>query len=378
MKNPLRYIALLAGFGLVLSGCVSSPQAAKPAAPSQPAAPAAEAKDKPAAAAPGQPANALGITQEEAGIKLRVDIPEIKPFLQKAKNGPIVPGLLQGGVPQGIAYLPEQKWILISYYREGGKSSFMSVLDAGTGKLVKSMTFNKTADQPYTGHAGGITASKKHVWLSSDKEVNMLNIDDIVKAADGSSLVFAGSVKSSTRASFTSYGDGVLWIGEFAQGASYPTDKAHYMTGPDGKEHKAWAEGFKLDGNTDLPAAQNGAAPVPNYILSLPDRIQGMYVSKDNIWLSESYGRNNTSTLHHMKLSLADKPHANVTIGSAAVPVWFLDGKNVKDTTEMPPMSEGLFELNGNLHILFESGASTYRSSSSYALDRIQILPWSE
>ncbi|CAG7649459.1 hypothetical protein ACFQI7_26540 [Paenibacillus allorhizosphaerae] len=375
MKRSAILLSLICSVSFAVSGCQKPPAATPPAAsPSTQAGSSAQAesKDKPVT-----PAN--GITQEEAGIKLRVDMPEIKPFLEKAKQGPIVPALKQNAVPQGLAYLEDKRWVLVSSYREDGKTSVISVIDAASGKMVKALELYKNETTPYTGHAGGISASKKHVWISSDKQVYYVDIDDIVKAESGGKVAFKGSVKSDTRASFNGYADGVLWIGEFAHGSDYPTDKSHYMNNREDKEHKAWIEGYKLNPETDLPVIPSDQGqPAPDYILSIPDRVQGMYMMKDHIWLSQSYGRNNASTLFRFKQSLAEAPHAKANVGNKEVPVWFLDKKNQKDSMELPPMSEGLYELNGEIHILFESGATKYKTSSSYALDRIQILPWSE
>jgi hypothetical protein len=371
MKIILLFI-LMCSVCLVAWGCQQTviPANSKPIEPGPSS--VAEPKDIPAF-------SMGGITQEEANIKIRIDMPEIKPFLQKSKQGPIVPALKQNAVPQGIAFLEDKNWILVSHYREDGKPSLLSVIDAATGILIKVIELYKNETTPYTGHAGGITASNKHIWISSDKDVYLLNAEDIIKAENGAKLTFAGSVKSDTRASFTTYADGVIWIGEFAHGSEYPTDTSHYLTNRDGKENKAWAVGYKLDPETDLPIQKPSMGPgpaVPDYILSLPDNIQGMCMVNDSIWLSQSYGRNSASTLYSIKNSVTEKPHTKVTIGKSEVPVWFLDNKNLTDKMELPPMSEGIFESNGNLHILFESGATKYKTSSSYALDRIQILPW--
>ncbi|NOU74898.1 hypothetical protein GC098_26510 [Paenibacillus sp. LMG 31458] len=380
----MAWIVLIAGLSaLMVTGCQqgASSVSTTPAASTKPAAKAGAASGAVNKSGNSQTAATPAvITQEEAGIKIRVDMPEIKTFLQKAKQGPIVPALKQNAIPQGMAYLEDLKWILVSYYREDGKPSLLTVIDVGTGKMVKAFELHKSDGTPYTGHAGGITASRKHIWISSEQDVNFINTEDILKADNGK-LTFKGSVKNDTRASFTTYADGVLWIGEFAQGTDYPTDKSHYMTNRDDKEHRAWAVGYKLDAETDLPVAkEQGATPaVPDYIMSLPGSIQGMFVTKDGIWLSQSSGRNNASTLHCFVNSMTvDKPHTTVSVRGKDVPVWFLDSKSLKSKMEAPPMSEGLFETNGQLYILFESGATKYKTSSSYALDRIQILPLQE
>ncbi|MFD0681788.1 MULTISPECIES: hypothetical protein [unclassified Paenibacillus] len=376
MKSSLLLPTLICTLLLTATGCQQQPAAVevKPASAAAASPNTAAPKEKPAT-------GTAGITQEEAGIKFRVDMPEIKPFLQKAKPGPIVPALLQNAVPQGLAYIEDKKWMLVSHYREDGKPSLLSVIDASSGKMVKAVELYKNSGTPYTGHAGGITASKKHVWISSDKDVYYVNLEDIVKAENGGKLAFAGSVQSDTRASFTAYEDGILWIGEFAHGSDYLTDKSHYLMNRDDKQHKAWAEGYRLNPETDLPSTkpEQGQGPIaPDYILSLPDRIQGMSVAKDHIWLSQSYGRNNASTLYRFNINMTEKPHSKAAVRSTEIPVWFLDSKNEADKMELPPMSEGIFESAGQLHILFESGAAKYKTSSSYALDRIQILPLNE
>ncbi|UUZ85308.1 hypothetical protein LJK88_18130 [Paenibacillus sp. P26] len=92
-----------------------------------------------------------GITQEEADIKLRVDIPEIQPFLQASGEGPVVPDLKQNAVPQGMAYLAERSWILLSHYREDGKPSLLTVVDASTGKMVKALELYRSGFSPIPG-----------------------------------------------------------------------------------------------------------------------------------------------------------------------------------------------------------------------------------
>jgi len=244
--------------------------------------------------------------------------------------------------------------------------------------MVKALELYKEADKPYTGHAGGVTASKRHVWVSSDGHAYRLKLEDVIQAKEDGKLTFGGSIRTDTRASFTTYADGVLWVGEYANGTKYPTEKSHHMSNRDGKEHRAWAVGYKLDEQTDLlPAskeAQPNAPAVPDYILSIPNSIQGMMMTPNSIWLSQSAGQNAASTLMTHGNVLSEAPHDQVVIGSATVPLWFIDSKNKKRSMEIPPMSEGIVHSKGMLYVLFESGASMYKASSSYALDRIYQL----
>jgi glutamine cyclotransferase len=365
-------MVVLAGIWMLgIAGCQTAPAAKAPAPAPAAAQPAPEVKQEPKQEPKGL------VTQEEAGIKLRIDMPELKWFLDNARKGPLIPALKQEAVPQGIAYLEEKNWLLVTHYRENGKSSLLTVIDAETGKLVKAHELYKEPNVPYTGHAGGITASKQHLWISSDGKAYRLKKETLIQAQDGAKVVFEGALATDTRASFTIYGDGVLWVGEFAQGASYPTSKTHYMTNRDDKEHKAWAAGYKLDPQSDdVPAAKTAASgpAVPDYIISLPDMVQGMEVSKERVVLSQSYGRNAASLLIVHKLPLAEAPHATAKIGESEVPVWFLDSKNKQQELTVPPMSEGLVAVKDRLHILFESAAKPYMTSGTYPLDYIYSI----
>ncbi|WP_068773584.1 hypothetical protein [Paenibacillus sp. FJAT-26967] len=356
------------------AGCGDSKEAGAPA--SAPAATTAPS------ATPDAKAKASGeITQEPAGIKFQVEMKELKTFLDMRKEGPVVPALLQEYVPQGIGYVKDKNWILVSHYRKEGKSSLLTVIDAASGKMVKALELYENATKPYVGHAGGVTVSEKHVWISSDSTLFYVPIEEIDAAADKGKLTFKGSVATDTRSSFATYADGMIWSGEFSYVKDYPTEPSHHMNNRDEKLHKAWVTGFKLDPATDLlPAAKTSSAkgPVtPDAILSIPDTIQGMEFNKDGILLSQSYGRNNASTLLHYANSMkTEQPHKTVTIGADKVPLWFLDSKNEKGKLEAPPMSEGLVTVKDELYVLFESGANLYRSSSTYPVDKIQIVKW--
>ena len=96
-------------------------------------------------------------------------------------------------------------------------------------------------------------------------------------------------------------------------------------------------------------------------ILAAPDRIQGITLTgTDKVVLSQSYGRNNKSTLFFYDNPIGEKPHSTTNLNGKQVPVFFLDGKLPCETVQAPPMTEGLAYADGVLYILFESGADKY------------------
>ncbi|MCR8643839.1 hypothetical protein NV379_14380 [Paenibacillus sp. N1-5-1-14] len=357
---------------IVLAGCSTSEKPIPSAATSIPT---SSSVTTPAPVPNNDP---LKVTQEDTNIKYRINKPEFMPFIEKAKPGPIVPGLLQDYIPQGIAYMQEQDWILVSYYREDENPSLLVVIDAQTGKHLKSLQLFQANKEPYKEHAGGVTVSKKYVWISSNSNMYYLKKEDLVQAEPIGKLYMAGHFKTDVRASFTTYSDGVLWAGEFANGtADYPTDLSHHITSDrDQTTYLAWAEGFQLDEQTDLPTNQASSAgiTVPSYALAIPNRIQGMTVRHDQLILSESFGRNTEGSLIIHKNILREKPHKEVDFSGNKVPLWFLDSSNRVTTISGPPMTEGIVDNKNTLYVLFESGANKFRSSGSYPLDRIYTL----
>ncbi|MCU6708365.1 hypothetical protein M6D81_06520 [Paenibacillus sp. J5C_2022] len=318
------------------------------------------------------------ITQEEADIKFRIDMPEIEQFLGISEEGPVIPGLKQGAIPQGLAYMPENDWLLISYYREDGKPSLLAAVDKKSGEFVKAVELFEENGAPYTGHAGGVAVSRSHIWISSGGSVYWMNSERLIEAENGGQLTFQGAVLTDTRASFVSYADGILWVGEYAQGVDYPTGEHHYRLNREGQEHRAWAAGYKLDMETDhLPVREGNDSllpAVPDYILSIPDRVQGVAIANGEAWLSQSYGRNNSSELTGYSVDIQQgEPHEMASIEGKDVPLWFLDGMNQLKQHIIPPMSEGIVNVEGTLYILVESAAQKFVTSSAYPIDRLII-----
>lgn len=315
------------------------------------------------------------ITQEEIGPVHRVQSSNYRDLDSVSEQGPVIPGLMQGLIPQGIAYYEAMDWLLVSYYRDNGQPSVVSVIDGATGQFVKALDLYKDESTPYTGHAGGLTVSKKHMWVTSEKSAYAVKLEDLIQSADGGRLVFSSITRTETNASFVTYDSGILWVGEFAR-FNFNTEPSHHMRNRENIEHSAWVAGYRLTDedliDTSRTVEKTNAA-IPDLLLSITDEIQGMAFVDGHIQLSQSYGRTVESSLLTYRLSLDESPHAYTDrFGNDPVPIWFLDGLNKVHTVVMPPMSEGIVEHNGRLYILFESGAETYRDSF-YPVDRVYV-----
>lgn len=296
-----------------------------------------------------------------------------------SKDGPVIPGLAEDTVPQGIAYSPDRNWLVTVSYRSDGRPSILSVLDAATEKLIKSVHLYMENDKPYKGHAGGIVVSKKHVWVVSGSSLFMFNLDDLDRAPDGGSVTFQKQIPLGISASFAAYNDGVIWVGEFYESKSYPTDPSHQMRTRDGKMYHAWMAGYKLDPETDKLKADKwnehqDQHAIPDILFSIPDKIQGAVVQEDTIVLSSSYGRDKDSELLRFNNPLTESSHRSVSFGGKTLPLWFLDGpsaKKVNNRLTIMPMAEGIAAVGNKLYVILESGATKYRYTTTFVREHM-------
>src|SRR5687767_1693398 len=64
-------------------------------------------------------------------------------------------------VPQGLAHLPGQDAMAVSYYDDGGGKARLAILDRATSNDLKTLTLDDS------GHVGGLATSANHLWVAS-------------------------------------------------------------------------------------------------------------------------------------------------------------------------------------------------------------------
>jgi hypothetical protein len=325
----------------------------------------------PSEAAAATPTHVVITQQERLDYEVDAKYP-IFPLL--SEPGAVVPGLVEGLVPQGAAWWPDQNWLVFSNYLQDGRPSTLTAVDAATGELVKTVWLYWEDGTPYTGHAGGVSITGRNAWLANASQLFRVDLAELLAAEDGSNLHFAGRFPVITNASFSAVGDDIIWVGEFYHPPTYNTNPTHELTNRAGNQYNAWVAGYRINPETDEPASAT-----PDYILSVTNKIQGMAITSDSIVLSQSYGRKNDSFLYRYTTpDFAGEPHQTVTVDGQEVPVWFLD-----ETTQapnqpvltLPPLAEGIVaDAADKLYVLFESGANEYRYDGFNPLDRLAVV----
>lgn len=298
-----------------------------------------------------------------------------KKFAECAEETFVVPGLNQSMVPQGMDYWAERGWMLISGYctdekLNGGKGSVLLAVDVESGKMMGEYYLKNMDGTYHTSHAGGVAVTQKNVFIANGGKLYRIPLSALDDAKQCGDVTIAEEISVPVRASLANYSGGILWVGDFQYGTSYPTQEFQKMKNRQGTWYYAWTVGYVLDETTEnelkptvMAEVEGQNYAIPDYILSTTERIQGMAYLPEvgQIVLSQSYGRTNASTLFFYEDPLGQEPHTHFEWGGFKIPVWFLDKK--LPTKEMPalPMSEGIANVNGKLYVLFESGAIKYR-----------------
>lgn len=380
MKHTYKHrwgLVLLIGILILAVGCQSqAPPTDAPAPTSSVLVPAKQTDQHSENATPEPSPVPLVVTQQSVVSSEPTDDEDYAEFFSMAKAAILTPGLKEDLVPQGLCAIPQSDRIVVSFYSDYTPTSILAVIDTQTGQLSHWVGLQNVDGTPYTGHAGGIASDGKNIWVCSDGSARRMLVEDLLAAKPGEELRFIDSFPTGTRASSANYSHGILWIGDFfTSGGNYNTDKSHHMKTPDGSKHYAWAVGFVGDPDSEsgLKAdTQNSITVVPDYVLSLPARIQGFTrTDTGQFVLSESYGRKNDSHLMVFEDVLQLEPDTTVQIGSNDVPLWFLDSRMLVKTIVTPPMSEGIDWMNGAVYQLYESGATKYLDTAVNPVDYI-------
>jgi len=227
----------------------------------------------------------------------------------------LIPGLEQNEnfIIQGIEYCAAlDKTLVCGYIKPETEhpNSVIFVIDmtktAKTGSgvtyygvLEKELLLEKADGTAFTGHAGGIAVGKKFVYLANGGKIYYFPLSEITAASATDNVTLDESIKVPVGASYCSYADGTLFVGEFEWGEDYTTAPEHHH--PDNSELTAWTVGYELDEEGDSEGAfkysDGDSVPVPDVVFWHGSKVQGFASTGSKIALSKSYGRKNDSSI---------------------------------------------------------------------------------
>ena len=377
MKNVfLRLLALCLCLCL-LCGCGET--AAQPVQESQAAGESPAAGENPPAENDAVRELTLSQTQSVSS-ETYLGQKEFADFLSRAEKAYLIPGLNEAAIPQGMGRCEDSGLIYLSaYYKTDAVPSVITVLDEESGAFRAEYRLYYADGSPFVSHVGGLAVAGDWLYVSAKLDndgsysVAVLPLAEL--PAEGSHDITVEHIVSlPVSPSFLNYSQDILWVGNFY----YPPAEYNLSSGMDFCTQTADGDfgcyilGYDLHGGP--LGGDTGTAPVPDYVLVAPDRIQGMVFCDDGtVLLSQSYGRKNNSTLLRYDLDL-DQADSSVPVGDSQVPAAILDSRVLREAITAMPMTEALCtDRDGTVLVLFESGAMAY-SDGKFRTDYIWRL----
>lgn len=259
-------------------------------------------------------------------------------------------------VPQGICFAKE--YLIVSAYDSAEKcNSVLYVISNDDGRNRKLLM---TVVLPMKAHVGGIAFDGTYLWVANGSKVSSIQYSTIVSKVRTAvtdkkksvAISFHSTYAPATGASFITYGEGMLWVGQFKDQGDTSGKMYSYEVSDDGK---------KL---------------TKKYCIQLPDRIQGACFKDGYLILSRSYSRNvsGETYISELRIYKISRPDQNGKIKK----------NSVVKVIKMPPMVEGLVAGSNYLYSVYESAATKYykgtdgKGTCKYPVDRIVAFKFSD
>ena len=291
-------------------------------------------------------------------------------YLTISQKKCLIPGLVQNTVPQGLSVSPIDGRIYVSSYSNASATSSVILVMNSDGESVAEYIIKNADGTPFTEHVGGIAVTEQYMYVTIGGDGNgayhlaEFCLSDLQRYGT-SEILIENTVSVPSGTGFLSYADGILWTGNFYLKGTYDLGtKFNFTTTADGKENGGYAAAYLLDETNGrlVEDASLGYAR-PDYVLSIPDKVQGFAYRNGKVFLSISYGRKNDSFLAVYNTTLK-KTGKTVTVDGVSYHFDILSNSNLADKLTLMPMTEGMaFSLDGELLILYESAAIKYSDS---------------
>ena len=276
-----------------------------------------------------------------------------------------IPGLDEGFIPQDLDYLDvADAWLFSGYAASGPSPIYVCASDGSTKRIFVKMLDGV----PYDGHGSGITSDDTRVFLTREGGMLVLNVADVLAAADGDAVQVVTDRDLDFSPAFMNIEDSTLYLGNFFRPGNYETPESHRIEAPDGTVNPAVMYAYPLDANAPL-----GFAEAPERVYSITDQIQGMCESPSGeIVLSQSYG---LATSHLLAYDMeALLPVETFVADGVEVPLYSLNSTNFTRELTTPPMSEGIEFHDGRIWVSYESASDKYFFGKLYGAGQVYAL----
>ncbi len=298
------------------------------------------------------------------------------PYDKMVKYHSNIFGLDESIVPQGLCALNENSDgydFAMSGYSADDQPSRIYLIDE-ENNTSKWFTLKNTSGKLYTSHFGGVACGENYLYVTSGENIVRVSLQDIYSAHSGDEITVFDSFSTGISNAFCYIQDGYLYAGEFVNNKSYIAPKEHEMTVSGGVTHYALTFVFAIDETKEGGVKSN----IPEKVISTINKVQGMAVTSDRIYLSTSYGLSD-SVFYSYENILNSQPNGKFDVSGNSVDLYFLDDSALVEEMNAPSMSEGICVKNGRLYILYESNSVKYKlftRRKAKTLESIELHNW--
>lgn len=273
-------------------------------------------------------------------------------FSQSAEKLHSIPNLWGGFIPQGVTKTEDRDDYLVCGYMSGDNPSRVYRIDADGSET--EILLAKEDGSAYTGHAGGLTASGKFVYISNASKIFVLSDEAVRTAKNGDTIAFIGRFAVPCRSSFCASDGKMLYVGEY-HADGYETDDSHSIQTTDGQVYQAVVFAYPLDENAEFGV---NASLEPTMAFAVRDTAQGFAMSSNGeAYLSCSWGLHDAELYRY---TTDGEPDGVFRLEDKTIPLYVLDSNRQTGKLTMPHMSEDMDYRDGRLLIAFEAGAFKY------------------
>lgn len=275
-------------------------------------------------------------------------------FLELSEPFTVIPGLNESAIPQEMCYSQKYQMLICSGYFQKKRASVLFFIDFFSKKLIKTLVLQNPDGTSYMGHTGGIATNNDVFWLVDDYKIYTFSLKILMNSKDMSRVTYEKVVDTFTKADFARYHNGILWVGEYYYSKIYPTKDSHALVSNCGQKNHALLTGYSVDDNSMLKEIK--------YLISIPDRVQGMaFTELGEIIISQSFWSFQSSNIKVFSNVLKKESDDYYLINDKKVPLWYLDSSALIQNYKLPPMSEAIVFVDNCLYVLFESASNYYK-----------------
>ena len=217
-----------------------------------------------------------------AGVRTQRDRDRFRVRYRELSDGlhasVIIPGLDDGWVPQGIAWISHDCIAVGLHHERKALPSRVAVMELGSTAMARTHPLAEVDGTPYVGHAGGVAVHGGALWISSGRKLRGLPLEMLLRARGGEALRFDRAFGVHARGSFTCADGERLWVGEFTWNGAY-RPFAHEPC-PGTPRRGAWVAAYRvLNGRvppTRSYVVEGERVHAPEAVVFIPDGVQGM------------------------------------------------------------------------------------------------------